>query len=40
MLAHELATPACIVNARCHVAGEKENGGFISLTHIKSSIKM
>ena len=37
-LAHELAT--YVWYARCHVAEEKENGGFISLTRMKSSIKM
>ena len=37
-LAHELAP--CVWYARCHVAEEKENAGFISLTRMKSSIKM
>ena len=37
-LAYELAT--YVSYARCHVAEEKENGGFISLTRMKSSIKM
>ena len=27
-------------HAICHVAGEKESGGFISLTRIKSSVNL